>query len=343
MSRETAFRAIDFAVGYQQEHDPDHPFILSFFGGEPLLEWDLLAAADAYAVRKCTETHLSLHRTVTTNMTLLDEAKVDWFRARHYHLGLSLDGSRKMHDTFRLYSNGKSSYDDCLRGVELLQDYLPTPEFICVVNPETVSLLVQGVRELGLLAPFYITLNTNFSAAWTDASLQALGNAYRKIASDYIDAWRLGQHLPIIWIESKIKTLLYDGFHDCDRCAPLSKELAVSPAGNFYPCCNLVGNDDRLDLRLGDVEHGLDSAAYLRALSHCGNKTPVCQNCPVAPRCVNWCSCVNYFSTGHTDQVGPVSCFLEKLTIELADQVADTLSSEKNPGFLECVSGWLHA
>ena len=341
MTWETARRAIDFAVGYQREHDPVHPFTLSFFGGEPLLEWDLLTEADAYAARRCTEAGLLLKRTVTSNLTLLTPEKVAWLHERRYHLGLSLDGTRTMHEAFRPYADGRSSYDDCLKGVALLREYVPRPEFICVVNPETLPLLLDGIRALADLAPFRITLNTNFSACWDDASLQTLAIVYRAIADDYVAAWRIGRPIHVTWIESKIKTLLYDGFHDCDRCAPLSKELAVSPAGHFYPCCNLVGEDDRADLRFGNVETGLDAAAYLRALGRCGNKEPVCRDCPIASRCANWCTCVNYFSTGHADRVGPVTCFLEKLSIELADQVADTLSSEKNAGFLSLVASWL--
>ena len=341
MSRETAFKAIDFAIGYQREHDPTHPFTLSFFGGEPLLEWPLLTKCDDYTERKCTEAGLSLRRTVTTNLTQLTADKVAWFRGRRYHLGLSLDGCRKMHDAFRTYANGRSSYDDCLEGLSHVLDYTPRPEFICVVNPETLPYLVESVHDLASRAPFQITLNTNFSAHWTDETLRELGDGYGRIAEDYVAAWRKGQPLHVTWIENKIKTLLYDGFPACNRCAPLSKELAVSTAGHFYPCCNLVGEDDRTDLRLGDVDHGLDSTAFLRALSRCGNKNPACRDCPIASRCVNWCTCVNYFSTGRTDLVGPVTCFIEKKSIELADKVAGILYREKNPGFLESIAAWL--
>ena len=61
-----------------------------FFGGEPLLEWQTLQEADAYADERCRASGLALQRTITTNMTLLTEDKIDWLVARHYRMGLSL-------------------------------------------------------------------------------------------------------------------------------------------------------------------------------------------------------------------------------------------------------------
>ena len=91
MTWETAKRAIDFAF----EHAVSRARLmgkapeaqLGYFGGEPLLEWDLLTRSSAYADEEAARLGLGLKKTVTTNMTLLDVAKIDWLRENAFKEG----------------------------------------------------------------------------------------------------------------------------------------------------------------------------------------------------------------------------------------------------------------
>ena len=96
MSRDTMRRALEWAVDYHRRNLPGKTFVLGFFGGEPLLEWDLLQEADSLAERLCDEIGLVLRRTVTTNCTLLSKPHADWLMERHYTLG----GSRPCQELF---------------------------------------------------------------------------------------------------------------------------------------------------------------------------------------------------------------------------------------------------
>ncbi len=129
MSRQTMRRVVEWAVDYHASHKLGRRFVLGFFGGEPLLEWDLLCEADALAECLCRETGLDLRRTVTTNGTLLDEEKARWLMARHYTPGLSLDGPPERHDRFRRRADGSGSYAEAVRAVGLLSAFRePCPE-----------------------------------------------------------------------------------------------------------------------------------------------------------------------------------------------------------------------
>ena len=335
MSRETAEAAIDFAIAQQLRFGETKDFVLGFFGGEPLLAWERLREADAYAEARCRENGLRLRRTVTTNLTLLTDEKLDWLQARRYKLGLSLDGTAASHDRFRRYPDGRGSHADCLRALERVKRHRIEAEVVCVLNPETVAGLPDSVRFLVSVFGGRIGINPNFLAEWTDADCAALEKAYAEIADFYLESYRRGTPFRVTWIDGKIKTLLSNGYGPCDKCCPLKRELAVSPSGNFYPCENLVGNDDREDIRLGNVRDGLDEAAFVRALQTCGNHDEACRTCPVTSRCLNWCCCVNYLSTGHTDHSGGFLCFHEKLAIRLADRVAETLLAERNERFIK--------
>lgn len=334
MSRETAQAAIDFAVN-RQVSARQPLLILGFFGGEPLLEWQTLQEADAYADERCRASGLALQRTITTNMTLLTEDKIDWLVARHYRMGLSLDGTAESHNISRVYADGRGSHADCLRALHLADAHGANAEIIAVASPANLSHLADSVRFLADQSHFDLAVNPDFTATWSEQACAEFTHQYEAIADFFIERFRIGKPIHVTWLNGKIKTHLYGGYQSCDKCRAGEKELAVAPSGNFYPCPNLVADDAREDIRLGNVHTGFDYAKAAQSLAHCGCTDPVCRDCPIVERCMNWCYCVNYFtSSGKTDHVGSFTCFHEKLAVRLADRVAETLWAERNPDFI---------
>ena len=59
-----------------------------------------------------------------------------------------------------------------------------------------------------------------------------------------------------------------------------------------------------------------------------------CAACELQPRCMYWCGCANYETTGDPAQVSPVVCWFERCFIAAADRVANTLFAEGDPTFL---------
>ena len=334
MSEETARLGIDLALGELVRRDRTKPFDLGFFGGEPLLEWDRLCAADAYAAARCRAEGVRLRRTVTTNLTLLTPERVAWLAARRYQIGCSIDGAAAQHDACRVRPDGTGSHADALRGLRLLRGYPGRLETVCVVTPATVPFVPESVRFLLGESRAPIALNIDFGAAWDEPALAALDDAYAAVAALVLAEYRAGREAHVTWIDGKIRTLLRGGYPACHRCRPVERELAVAPSGNLYPCPNLVGDDDRAELRLGDVRRGFDRGAVLRALARTGCHSPECAACPIRERCMNWCCCANYFSAGATDRASPLLCHHERLAVRLADALAETLLSERNETFL---------
>lgn len=345
MSRETARAAIRFGVEQTRATAPETAAApprmqLGFFGGEPLLEWDLLRWAHEDAVRQAAEAGVALDFTVTTNLTQLDGEKAAWLCGRRYHLGLSLDGNAAMHDTWRVDSAGRGSHADCIRALAHLASTGVAAELICVVDPRNLRHLADSVEWMAERFAWKIALNPNFAADWNDASLALLTAEYERIGDFYVRRYRDGRPVRINVIDGKIRTHLQGGYRECDRCSMGEQELAVSAAGNLYPCARLVGDDDRAELRIGNVHEGFDSVRRLHFLTHRGNRNAACDGCPVRERCMNWCGCVNYVtSQGRTDHVGPFTCFHEKLSIAVADRIAEALWQERNPAFLRTLYG----
>lgn len=345
MSWETARKALDFALAQclieAQTRGREPVCQLGFFGGEPLLEWLLLKQATDYAEEETSRLGIRLKRIVTTNLTLLDEEKADWLRDHGFHVGLSLDGNEAMHDTLRRKANGASSHADCVEALRFFRGQNANGEVIVVIDPANITHLAESIEWLIAQDIRRISINPNFTAVWNDDSLAEWAGAYQKMAESYVETFRRHDPVRINVLDGRIRTRINGGYRACDHCGFGDSEISVSAAGNFYPCERLVGDDSDEALRIGDVENGFDSAARTRILASRGNEVAECRECAVRDRCVNWCGCVNYASTGMINRVPGVVCHHEKLSIRCADHAASLLYSEQNPAFFDRFYGHL--
>jgi uncharacterized protein len=339
MSWDTARRALDFAFAHTAEqaertqHDPESQ--LGFFGGEPLLEWNLLKMATEYAVAEAGRIGIRLKRTVTTNMTLLGEEEALWLRENGFHVGLSLDGCAKMHDLVRRTSDGNPSHEICARALDFFRGSDANGEVILVVDPRTVELLAESVAWLIDGNIRRISFSPNFTVAWNPVALAKWKHAYTLIGDLYVGCYRNNRPVNINVFDGKIHARVNNGYRPCDRCGFGENEITVSTTGNFYPCERLVGDDSNAALRIGHVSDGFYSAPRNQFLANRGNVVAECSVCPVRGRCVNWCGCVNYAATGFINRVSGIVCYHERLCIEAADRVGGILFEENIPAFID--------
>jgi uncharacterized protein len=307
---------------------------LGYFGGEPLLEWPLLKRSAEYAMEQAERAHIALKKTVTTNMTLLDDEKAAWFRDQGFYLGLSLDGNADMHDTLRRSAAGAGSHAAAAQALRFYRGPAPQAEVIVVVDPRNVAHLADSVQWLLTGDIRSIALNPNFYVTWPGSSLAVWRDACERIADLYIEHYRQSIPVRINIIDGKIRTRIKEGYELCDRCGFGDNEIAIAPGGNIYPCERIVGDDTNEELRIGNVLTGFDSAKRARIVACRGNTVAECADCPIRDRCMNWCSCINYATTGAINRVDGLVCHHERMVIAVADRVGATLFAEKNPAFL---------
>lgn len=120
MSWETARKGIDFL----REHSIDSEKVnISFYGGEPLLEFPLIKRAVAYAKDIFDGKELTF--AITTNGTLLTDEIIDFFAEEDVHLLISLDGPKEIHDKSRVFSDGRGSFDTVIKNVNRLKERVP--------------------------------------------------------------------------------------------------------------------------------------------------------------------------------------------------------------------------
>lgn len=331
MAWETAAAAIDFAFTFAAPE-----LQLGFFGGEPLLEWDLLTRCTVRTGELAAAHNVRLKKTVTTNGTLLTPERVEWLYRQGFFPAVSVDGNRAMHDRTRPFADGRSSHDACVRGLRLARERFPDVEVILVADPANIAHLADGLRELAETEGVRrLSVNPNFFAAWDETARDEWRRAYEAVADFYLARHRAGRPVAVNFLDAKIITRLKNGYAACDKCNFGEREIAVAPSGRLYPCERLIGEDRNDVMCIGDVFHGFDHEKRRSLLARRGNHDPECQDCGYRGRCMNWCGCINHTLTGSIDRTGDSVCFHERLAIAAADRVATLLFAERNPAFLE--------
>lgn len=334
MSRDTAEQALRIALAEAQRAGQN--LDISFFGGEPLLEWPLLKHCCHFIRALAEGSDTRIRFGITTNGLLLSPDKLDWLAAQDFLVALSIDGSPAMHNTNRCFADGRGSHEQAAAALARIAAFPSLrSKVICVVNPANHVHLCEGLRWLYAHYQGSIGLNFDYWSEWSDAQFESLCRQLDSVAEDVTDSYRMGSPIPLECLESKIMSHLRGAEKECVHCRIGEREIAVSVAGNFFPCSRMVGVGDAPAICFGNVRSGIDRARQQFIIATRGNTTPECKLCALRHRCLNTCGCTNYASTGSINRVSPFLCNLQQHLIHLADAMAETLYREQNPAFMQ--------
>ena len=334
MTRETA--GLGMEIGLAEAQRTGRGVDVSFFGGEPLLEWDLLRYCYDYMLRRAAELGITVRFGITTNGTLLTRERLEWMAERDFLVGLSVDGSPEMHNVNRRYADGQGSHAAVAQALALIKEF-PTlrSRVICVVNPANCHLLSEGVQWLHEHYAGVIGLNFDYWSAWSDAQFKLLCRQLEDLQQMMLESYRVGTPIREENIEGKIWSAFRDAESVCERCFIGEQEIAVSVDGHIFPCSRMVGVGDAPEITFGNVYRGIDRARQNYFIATRGNATPECRLCELRHRCLNTCGCTNYAGTGRINRVSPFLCNLEQKLIEVADTLAEALYQESNLAFMQ--------
>ena len=325
MTQKTAFAAVDLAASEKK------PCGLIFFGGEPLVERQLIYDTVGYSQKLKKETGQVFYYKMTTNGTLLDEEFLEFSRNINMMIGFSHDGYAQ--DDFRLLPDGKGTAEILEEKIPMLLKYQPYAVAMCTVNPETVGKLSSSVEFLFNKGFRYITVSLNYdkSAAWNKKNLSVLESEYKKLAELYIKWTRENLKFYLSCFEMKILSHLRDEKYCEDRCQLGRKQISVAPDGKLYPCVQFVNDKD---YEMGDVFSGIDIEKRKIIGQRSSKSPPICEDCAIKNRCNHTCGCLNRQATGNISEVSPVQCAHERILIPIADSIAERLYKEKNSLFI---------
>jgi len=292
MTADTARKAIRHFWEHSRGLEKVH---VSFYGGEPLVAFDLLRDTIAFA-RKLGEWPTTyLH--VDTNGTLLTDAKIRYFIDNKFYLQVSLDGPKEIHDRFRVFRNGKGTFDRVMHNLEKIRRM--DPEYYGLYVSFAATLVppydLERLNDFFSSPPFQnnqvnVTplgqYDTEFFDRYARGIESKLEATYRSLRERYV-AKRAANDTPTNFertiFEQDMTKFCSRGFsamngsvHPNGICLPGARRVFVTVDGKYYPCERVVGDE----FRLGDVEKGIEAEQVKRLVeNYMGLSTPDCFNC----------------------------------------------------------------
>ena len=318
MSFETGKKALDFLL----ENSGDRENLeVDFFGGEPLMNWDVVKKLVEYGRSKEAEYHKHFRFTVTTNGLLLDEEKMDFINKEMSNVVLSIDGRKDVNDRVRKRVDGSGCYDRIIpRYKELaekrkFENYYVRGTFT-KYNLDFAS-DVFHLYDLGFdqISVEPVVCDHDEKYAITERDLPAVFSEYERLAQLMLVNEKKGKH--------------FNFFHfmlDLDQgpcaikrlrgCGSGNEYVAITSDGDIYPCHQFVGIPEYL---MGNIHSGEFNSDIKKdfAAAHIYNKED-CRRCWAKFYCSGGCNANNFIYTGNILTAHKLSCEIEKKRLECA-------------------------
>ncbi len=322
MSLDTAVAAIDAARGMAR----DFPAVeVLFFGGEPLLRFDLVRQISELA--KAGFYPQPCRFGLTTNGTLLTNARARWLAENDFDVAVSIDGAPASHDAHRRLADGRGSHARVLRGIRRLQRYGVRCRAALTVTPATAGALVENLDYLRRLGVRDVHVTPDYDRSdWTPAARAALQGQIMEAVDFYLEHF---DELSISFLDEKVCAWLDP--QGAWPCGFGFAKLAVSAAGHFYGCERMIRGDDEEQWRVGDVRNGLDLAKLARLKREADDEAASCRACSFRRVCQHHCACVNLARSGRLGRADRFICFYERTCLAAAASLAQSLRAAPFP------------
>ena len=321
MSFEVGKRALEFLI----ENSGNHVNLeVDFFGGEPLMNWDVVKQLVAYARQREKETGKKFRFTLTTNGVLVDDDVIEFANREMHNVVLSLDGRKEIHDEFRVDYNGKGSYDKIVPKFQKFvkargdQGYYVRGTFTHR-NPDFTKDLFH-MADLGFtqLSMEPVVCAPDDPYALTDEDIKIILNEYEILACEMIKRRKEGR--PFTFYHYMLD--LSHGpciYKRVSGCGSGTEYMAVTPWGDLYPCHQFVGEEK---YRLGSVFEGVTNPDVRDEFKMCNvYARPECADCWAKMYCSGGCAANAYHATGNILGVYEAGCELFKKRMECAIMV----------------------
>lgn len=318
MSFEVGKRALDFLI---ENSGSRRNLEVDFFGGEPLLNFDVVKKLVEYARSVEGKYNKNFRFTLTTNGVDIDDDVIEFVNREMSNVVLSLDGRREVHDRFRVDAAGRGSYDVIVPKFQKLvaargdKSYYMRGTFTHY-NPDFLEdikvMLDLGFNELSMEP---VVASPDSPSALTEEDKPVVYEQYEKLAELMIKRRREGR--PFTFYHYMID--LQGGpciYKRISGCGSGTEYLAVTPQGDLYPCHQFVGEEK---FRLGDIWHGVTNTERRDEFAACNvYAREECRNCWARLYCAGGCAANAYHSTGSVTGVYSYGCDLFKKRLECA-------------------------
>ena len=330
MSYEVGKQALDFLVANSKGR---RNLEVDFFGGEPLMNFDVVKRLVAYARSIEKEAGKNFRFTLTTNGMLIDDDVIEFANKECTNVVLSLDGRKEIHDKYRVDYAGRGSWEKIVPKFQKLVEaregkayYMrgtfthENPDFLKDIE----TMLDLGFTELSMEP---VVGPEDEPTTLTKEDMPIVMEQYEKLALLMLKRHREGRPFTFYhyMIDLKGGPCVYKRLSGCGSG---TEYMAVTPWGDLYPCHQFVGKDDFL---LGNVFDGVTNKSCVDDFASCNVYTrEECRDCWAKLYCSGGCAANAYNATGSVKGVYKYGCELFKKRMECAImlEIAKTLDEE---------------
>lgn len=322
MSFEVGKRALDFLI---ENSGSRRNLEVDFFGGEPLMNFDVVKRLVEYARSIEKEKNKNFRFTLTTNGVLVDDDVIDFANREMSNVVLSLDGRREVHDRYRVDYAGNGSWDKIVPKFQKFvaarggKNYYMRGTFTHA-NPDFLEdikvMLDLGFSELSMEP---VVAAEGDPAALTEGDKAIVLDQYEKLAELMLRRDKEGKPFTFYhyMIDLKGGPCIYKRISGCGSG---TEYMAVTPWGDLYPCHQFVGDEK---FKLGDIWNGVSNTEIQKEFASCNvYAREECRDCWAKLYCSGGCAANAYHSTGSVRGVYKYGCDLFRKRMECAIAVA---------------------
>lgn len=328
MSFEVGKKAIDFLLlnsGNRKNLEID------FFGGEPLMNWEVVKQIVEYGRSKEKEYNKNFRFTMTTNGVLLNDEIMEYCNKEMSNVVLSLDGRKEVNDKMRPFRNGKGSYELIVPKFQKFAKLRENKDYYIrgTFTRENMDFAkdVLEFADLGFKSMSIepVVAQAEEYYAIREEDIPQILKEYDNLAVEYIKRRKEGRgfnffHFNIDLQQGPCVAKRLAG------CGSGTEYLAVTPWGDFYPCHQFVGQDDYL---LGNVDEGLLNTKVRDEFKLCNvYAKDKCQDCFARFYCSGGCAANSYNFHGNITDAYDIGCEMEKKRVECSIMIKAALAEE---------------
>ncbi|MGB9614360.1 MAG: radical SAM protein [Fervidobacterium sp.] len=263
-----------------------------FFGGEPTCAWDTIVKI----FDTLTSNGIIGRYGLTTNLVLLDEEKAKWLGERRFGILCSIDGGRESHDLNRVYSSGKGTWDDVMKNLKYVRQYInPMPQIRWSVEPRNVKYVFEDVKMFFGMGLTNLAIDPVYEVEWTDSDIEEYVSQLEKVAQFIISTHHIVAIKPF---QDILPLLSAQGPNWMYRCGLGQGSIALDINGDIFLCHRFISSRKEENV-IGNVFNGIDKSKRRKINEEFWKVKPYsrtleCSKCPLEEICSGGCLAVNY-------------------------------------------------
>jgi len=326
MSYEVGKKALDFLIansGNRVNLEVD------FFGGEPLMNFQVVKDLVAYGRSKEKEFNKKFRFTLTTNGMLLTDEVMEFANKEMANVVLSIDGRKEVHDFMRPTRNGKGSYDLIIDKFKKMAEMRHQTNYYVRgtfthynldFSKDVLHLADMGFKQISaepVVAP------DDMDYAIREEDLPQLFEEYDNLAKEMVKREKEGNGFNFFhfMIDLTGGPCLYKRLSGCGSG---TEYLAVTPWGDLYPCHQFVGMEQ---FKLGNVDTGIEKTDIVDEFKLCNvYAKDKCKDCFARFYCSGGCAANSYNFHGNLLDAYDIGCELERKRVECAIMIKAALA-----------------